>query len=78
MAEEQQEQQEQQAGGQKQEKKGKTRKILTMAAGKSTTSKRGIIGPGDELKPEHFAGGQKKLDAMKASGAAVEKEVPAE
>lgn len=82
MAEEQTNEQPEQSGGKQKSAAGggspaaaKTRKILTMAEGKATTSLKGIMAHGDELKPEHFNGGQKKLDALKQSGAAVEIEV---
>lgn len=32
---------------------------FTVAEGKATTSKVGILGPGDEATPECFAGGEK-------------------
>ena len=36
-------------------------KVHRVAEGKSITSKRGVLGPGDEVRPEYFVGGESVL-----------------
>ena len=40
----------------------------SIKAGKSVTSKKGVLAPGDEVKAEYLGGGQKSLDALVKSG----------
>lgn len=41
---------------------------FTIAEGKALTSKKGILGPGDEVKPEYLPGGQDTIDKFVKSG----------
>jgi len=42
--------------------------IYKVAPGKSITSKKGILGPGEEVKTEYMSGGQKTIDDRIKSG----------
>lgn len=44
---------------------------LRVAPGKSITSLRGILGPGEPVHPHYFAGGQQTLSDLKAKGLVV-------
>jgi hypothetical protein len=39
-----------------------------VASGKSITSRRGILAPGDEIKAEDLSGGKESLDKFVKSG----------
>jgi translation initiation factor 4G len=42
--------------------------VHRVAEGKSITSKRGVLGPGDEVRPEYFVGGESVLDDLIEKG----------
>jgi len=42
--------------------------VYKVAPGKSITSKKGILGPGEEVKAEYMSGGQKTIDDRIESG----------
>ena len=39
-----------------------------MGEGKAVTSRKGILGPGEEVKVEHFSDGQEMIDKLVGSG----------
>lgn len=47
---------------------GAKRPPFSVASGKSITSRRGILAPGDEIKADDLAGGKEALDAFVKSG----------
>ncbi|MEC7520165.1 MAG: hypothetical protein VYE22_09890 [Myxococcota bacterium] len=51
--------------------KGKTKAPFTVAKGKSVSSRRGILGPGDEVSARDFAAGAERLDELVDAGVLV-------
>lgn len=43
-------------------------KVLSVAEGKAITSKRGVLGPGEEVRAEYFVGGEETLQSLKKQG----------
>ena len=43
-------------------------KFLSVAEGKAITSKRGVLGPGEEVRAEYFVGGEETLQSLKKQG----------
>ena len=43
-------------------------RVVVVAEGRSVTSKRGILGPGTEVRPEHFAGGEEAVKRLLKAG----------
>lgn len=43
-------------------------KFLSVAEGKAITSKRGVLGPGEEVRAEYFVGGEETLQLLKKQG----------
>lgn len=43
-------------------------KPLSVAEGKAITSKRGVLGPGEEVRAEYFVGGEETLQSLKKQG----------
>lgn len=43
-------------------------KVLNVAEGKAITSKRGVLGPGEEVRAEYFVGGEETLQSLKKQG----------
>lgn len=52
----------------KTEEPASKRPPFSVASGKSITSRRGILAPGDEIKAEDLAGGKETLDKFVKSG----------
>lgn len=55
----------------KNDPKGKAQAPFTVAKGKSVSSRRGILGPGDEVSARDFAAGAERLDELVDAGVLV-------
>ena len=54
-----------------------TRKVKVLADGVFITSKRGVLKPGDEVKPEYLGGGEAALNTFIKANKVITKEVEA-
>lgn len=43
-------------------------KVLSVVEGSSITSKRGVLGPGEEVRAEYFVGGEETIRSLKKQG----------
>lgn len=43
-------------------------KVLNVVEGSSITSKRGVLGPGEEVRAEYFVGGEETIQSLKKQG----------
>lgn len=43
-------------------------KVLSVVEGSSITSKRGVLGPGEEVRAEYFVGGEETIQSLKKQG----------